>query len=401
MRGKAMRGKAMRTRTPVMVPLMIGIAALIHTSSAQTPDLSHTTHGFHIRPDGHGPIAIMGDHTHHQGSVMTSYRVMHMSMKGLLDGTDEVTTDAVLDAGYMTAPTDMTMTMHMVGAMYAVTDRFTVMAMVPYMDIWMDHTMRMTMGGMKPGATDADKQMPMPTEVTFVGEPSGVGDAKLTALYNIRPMTLQNPHRFLGLLGLSFPTGSVTEMGTPPMSPDTAITRPYPMQIGSGSVDLRLGVTYLGMSGPWGFGAQATGVIRLNENSEKYKLGNRLGLTAWSARKFANWISTSVRVYFQQWGNLSGEDHSIKAKFVKDMDMGGDGHDHMHKPAINTPLYKVPTADPNLQGGKRADALLGINLRMPRGILEGNWLGVEFGLPIYQDLNGPQMKTEWMLTVGW
>jgi hypothetical protein len=28
-------------------------------------------------------------------------------------------------------------------------------------------------------------------------------------------------------------------------------------------------------------------------------------------------------------------------------------------------------------------------------------LALELGAPIYQDLNGPQMETDWMLTVGW
>ena len=33
--------------------------------------------------------------------------------------------------------------------------------------------------------------------------------------------------------------------------------------------------------------------------------------------------------------------------------------------------------------------------------LAGHRLGIELGVPVYQDLNGPQMAGDWMLTVGW
>lgn len=34
------------------------------------------------RPDSHGPIGVMGDHTHEAGEIMLSYRWMYMSMGG-------------------------------------------------------------------------------------------------------------------------------------------------------------------------------------------------------------------------------------------------------------------------------------------------------------------------------
>ena len=36
----------------------------------------------------------------------------------------------------------------------------------------------------------------------------------------------------------------------------------------------------------------------------------------------------------------------------------------------------------------------------PHGALAGHRLGIELGLPVYQNLNGPQMAGDWMLTVG-
>ena len=36
--------------------------------------------------DSHGPISIMGEHTHKEGEVMFSFRFSNMRMHGLLNG---------------------------------------------------------------------------------------------------------------------------------------------------------------------------------------------------------------------------------------------------------------------------------------------------------------------------
>ena len=61
----------------------------------------------------------------------------------------------------------------------------------------------------------------------------------------------------------------------------------------------------------------------------------------------------------------------------------------------------VPTARVDLRGGKRVDAVIGLNYLHSSGILKGNRLAVEFGLPIYQYLDGPQLETDYRLMAGW
>ena len=53
-----------------------------------------------------------------------------------------------------------------------------------------------------------------------------------------------------------------------------------------------------------------------------------------------------------------------------------------------------------LGSGTRLDLGLGINLYAPKGDLQGARLAVEFELPIYQSLEGPQLETDWQLTLG-
>ena len=87
----------------------------------------------------HGPIGVMGDHFHKAGEWMVSARLMRMHMSGNQLGDDELSDSDVITQpnapGRMPAvlsvvPQDMDMDMLMLGAMYAPSDRLTLMAMV-------------------------------------------------------------------------------------------------------------------------------------------------------------------------------------------------------------------------------------------------------------------------------
>ncbi|MDH3283004.1 MAG: transporter, partial [Gammaproteobacteria bacterium] len=60
----------------------------------------------------------------------------------------------------------------------------------------------------------------------------------------------------------------------------------------------------------------------------------------------------------------------------------------------------VQTANPDFQGGDRVDLGFGLNLAGQKGKWRGARLALEFILPVYQDLNGPQMEADWAVTAG-
>ena len=94
------------------------------------------------QPDDHAPIGVMADHQHQKGEWMISYRYMGMAMDGNRDGSDRLSRSEVLLNGtgdYRVAPTEMDMEMHMLGVMYAPSDKYTLMLMVPYLSSEMDH----------------------------------------------------------------------------------------------------------------------------------------------------------------------------------------------------------------------------------------------------------------------
>jgi hypothetical protein len=83
---------------------------------------------------------------------------------------------------------------------------------------------------------------------------------------------------------------------------------PYPMQLGSGTIDFLPGLTYLGQSEDWSWGSQLRGTVRLGENEEDYSLGDRLGASGWLARKICAMASVSGRLSLDTWGNIDGAD---------------------------------------------------------------------------------------------
>jgi hypothetical protein len=73
---------------------------------------------------------------------MFSYQFMRMNMQDNRLGRENIEREAILEQ-YMMAPTSMNMWMHMLGGMYAVTDKITLMGMLPYVSNQMEMTDRM------------------------------------------------------------------------------------------------------------------------------------------------------------------------------------------------------------------------------------------------------------------
>ena len=326
----------------------------------------------------HAPIGVMGDHMHHQGEVMFSFRYMRMSMSDNRIGTSSVTPGEIATTipnrffgapgqppTLRVVPTDMTMDMYMLGAMYGVTDWLTVMAMGMVVEKEMDHLT--FMGGM--GANILGE---------FTTASSGFGDTKLSALVRMfKTETGAVTHNAHLNLGVSLPTGSVSETDQilTPMGATPSPRLPYPMQLGSGSFDLEPGITYTGANEVFSWGAQYRATLRTDDNDEGYQLGDIHQATAWAQYGPRPWVSFSVRTLLRTQGDIDGIDPRIMAP--------------------------VQTANPDFHGGDRVDIGVGVNFAGQHGAVKGHRLAVEMTFPVRQDLNGPQMETDWALTAGW
>lgn len=290
------------------------------------------------------PAGQMISHVHAKNEWMVSIRSMNNTMNELQNGTQS---DMIARYGY--SDDYMQMNMYMLMAMYGVSNRLTLMLMGSYNTNYME--MSMPMG-------NNFHQHSMQTQ--------GIGDTKLTALYAI---SKKPTYHILASLGLSLPSGNINLKGksTDVMYANTRY--PFEMQTGTGSFELLPGICYLVKHNKLTYSAQMASVIRLNKNSVGYKYGNEAGLNTWLAYQLFPFMSSSFRVEAIVLGTSKGYDPN------------------------NSGIDDIATLS-NGYNGERVNTYLGINLRAKKGAFNKLTLGFEYGLPVYQNLSGTQLKTK-------
>ena len=351
-------------------------ASLALCSQAFAEDHSHHHHHHHHSEHKHiiTPDSLMGTHMHDAGEWMFSYRFKHMRMDGnQKDGSsisdDEIATTIPNRFSGMAGqpptlrivPQVMSMDMHMFGAMYGVNDWLTLMGMAMYMK--KDMTLTTYMGGM--GTT---------TLGNFSTYSSGLGDTKVSSLIKLYE---NNSAKIHGQLGFSLPTGSIDEEDDvlTPMNMRTTMRLPYSMQLGTGTYDFLPALTYAAAHDSWSWGAQYQGEIRLeDENDEGYAWGDKHTFNSWVGYQWADWIGSTARLSAWTMDEIDGIDSNI--------------------------MGPVQTADPDNYGGETVEFGLGINLSPPDEF-SNHSMSLELATPLYQDLNGVQMETDWSMTFAW
>jgi len=284
----------------------------------------------------------------HSGKWMLGYQFMVERMNGNLDGSDRIRTSEILQS-FFASPTDMRMQMHMATLMYVPREGLSLMAMLPYLVKDMDH---LTVDGER-----------------FKEKTDGLGDIELRAHYTLLQSADQQQLVYLNG-GVVLPTGSINQRLN-------GARLEYPMQLGAGTVSLMPGVSYVGQRADWGWGVDLQPTLRIDENRYDYRLGNQYRINAWAMRRLSESLNLSLRADARRIENIKRADEAL------------DREDE-------------PTKDPNLQAGRRLDLLLGLNFQ-PSGSsrAENQRFYLEAGVPAYQSLDGPQLKTTFLGTINW
>ncbi|MBT4989477.1 MAG: transporter [Rickettsiales bacterium] len=298
------------------------------------------------RPDDHAPIGVMRDHVHHKGEFMASYRIGYMKMKNLINGDDDVSNSEALNS-YNMIPTEMTMKMHMIGLMYGIGHNFNISVMGSFIEKDMDNYGNMS------GAFFRDSQ--------------GVGDTKINTSYQF----YNNDNiKALFNLAISLPTGDIDE------SYDGSRLA-YAMQIGSGSYDILPGLSFNKSYNDYSYGGQLNAIFRTDMNDNGYKFGDQYNSTIWAARRINNNYSISTRFNYTKTEAIEGFDNSLT-------------------------IGMMPTANPALYEREKLELLIGVNfIATNNNIMNGNRLALEFGIPIYERVDGPMLASDYRLILGW
>lgn len=295
------------------------------------------------RPDGMAPAGVFGDHTLNTGGrILLAYRFNTMDFSGLRDGTHRVSSATTLKS-FPLAPTHETAQTDYFTFEYGPTDDLTFMVTLPIVL----RNIRYVDGG-------GNQQL---TDIT------DLYDISMYANYVVCRWDRQQVHLNMGL---RIPTGIFDELDQLPPSP-TSPALTYPMRTSDGTYDFLPGITYRGQSDYWTWGAQALGTVRFGINKYGYRLGDDATLNGWISRRLTDWVSSSVRLNATWWGNIYGADQRLNPNLV-------------------------PTNRTDLQAGERLEVLFGLNFVVPDGFLQNQRFSVEGGIPIYQNLAGPQLQ---------
>jgi hypothetical protein len=136
----------------------------------------------------------------------------------------------------------------------------------------------------------------------------------------------------------------------------------YGMQPGSGTWDLQPSVTLRGAQPGFGWGVQASYLLRTGgENASGFRFGNRFATTGWLSKPLSPLISVSARLAYSNEGTVRGHYNF--------------GHSHASPPDRQANY-----------GGHRLDGGIGANFI----VADGHRLGGEATVPIYQQVNGIQ-----------
>lgn len=283
-------------------------------------------------------------------SLRVAYRWERIKSQGLAAGTNNLTPDYVRAAppaglGYTTTPRSLEVTVHTVEVAYAPHPRITLIAELPFLQKELE-TVDGTMGG-------ARSQV----------ETQGVGDIGFALVV---PFIRKGNERSQIHVGFDAPTGAIRRGGD-----DTRL--PYDNQIGNGTWDLEWGWTYRGEYQRLSWGGQATGRHPVGRNGLKYRHGSHFAGTLWGAVRVFDGVSTSFRTEWEKQNNISGFDRTLQ-------------------PA------RDPAENAKLRGGERLTLFAGLAIDVPS--LAGQRIAFEFGLPVYQRLDGPQLERDWSLTTA-
>jgi hypothetical protein len=174
----------------------------------------------------------------------------------------------------------------------------------------------------------------------------------------------------------SLPTGKTTETETlrTPANILVMPRAPYGMQLGTGTFDGLIGLTYIGVHNRLCWGAAWNLRLPLDYNRQGYKYGALDQQFAWGGYQILPGMIVTIRADFTQQAHINGRDSLITG-------------------------FGEP-ADPAYHGGERLSLLGGVDISGYHFGLPGAGLKLEGGAPVYQNLNGPQLARGWQIILA-
>jgi hypothetical protein len=328
----------------------------------------------------HGPIGVMGDHFHKKGEWMASLRLANMEMKKNILNGNSISADNILKQlnpfskmpmmmknsesmkmpmNLSVIPKKMTMRMIMFGAMYAPSDKITLMGMAMFND--------------KEMILDTHQGMMARNYLgSFETSSSDLSKISFSALFNLHKRESSRWHAIFGLeksVGDNFEKGVVLT----PMNMKASITLPYGMQSSDKALRLITALTNVRSIGSFKLGNQL--LVKKVIDEKDWNYGDEFEYNLWFQGSFSEKASYSFRLNYKDQDSIDGSDKTIMAP--------------------------VQTANPLNYGGEVINFGIGINAIFDIfGGRHKDRFAFEIIKPIDQNKNGLQMKDDITIHIG-
>lgn len=324
---------------------------------------------------GNMPLNIQGGGIPETDEFRFKLSQMYMQMGPLRDGTNDIDDVTSILGGpgalnnenvFLVAPTEMRTYMTMGSVAYSFTDDFAGMAMLSYIRNEMD--MQFFSGTGNPD---------------FTMFSHGVSDLTLLGKYRLYKDDNLAPTKQASLVfGLSLPTGSIDKkFSRNPVAVQNGTILPFRMQTGSGTVDPILGLTLQASSDPWWYGLNFQWEGHVYDNDQGYHRGQELRYDAYLMRQVHSRVVLLAEMNYWYEGKYSDEPFDGR--------VNGEGHAGFNPNAA----FLSPLFDPQNYGGHQLAVTFGFQFQpIPLHVMELNAT-----LPVYQDLNGPQLRKDYMI----
>jgi hypothetical protein len=284
--------------------------------------------------------------------LRVGYSWERIRYQGLATGTKDLTPDYVRDVlGYTSTLRSLEVTVHTIELAYAPHPRVTLVAELPLLKKEIERLDFAT-----PGACNG---------VRCQHQADGVGDLRFAMIV---PFIRKGSESSQVHVGFDAPTGAIRRQG------GTERRLPYLAQVGNGTWDFEWGWTYKGELDWIAWGGQALGRHPIARNGLDYREGSRFTGRIWIALRLFAGIDLSLRGEWEKQNEIEGFDRSLR-------------------PSVD------PAEDPELYD--RSTLRLAPGLSLPIPLLAEQRVGVEVALPVYQELDGPQLEEDWGVKVAW
>ena len=254
-------------------------------------------------------------------------------------------------SGYQSLLRSLETTIHTVEVAYAPHPRVTLVTEVPFVQKEIERVDSTAIGAC--------------AGVRCQHQTEGVGDVRFAMIVPFIKKDFESSQIHIGF---DVPTGSIRRQG------GTPLRLPYLAQIGNGTVDFEWGWTYRGAIDRFSWGGQALGRHPIARNGLDYREGSQFIGRIWGAVRLFAGIDVSFRADWEKQNEIEGFDRGLR-------------------PAVD------PAEDAEKYERIAITLSPGLSFEVPG--LSGQRVGAEVGIPVYQEVDGPQLERDWSIKTAW